>query len=261
MLPLSRKIKLSIERNLSRLIDKTYDESTIKELLIDLREIGNEIKSSAGKTNEPNAEKFDQYFEDFIDICNCIAHSNRLRGVLENNIRAHIEKIQNVLNEGGDADYYEATKVERIINGDSIVVAMLSAIFLYLNTYDKKFDREKLNPVFEDKANISLCIISLLQDTTVTLKQNTGVSILQILSHEGNYRLYCRVFNSSIQREAQERTGGAGKLIFGFPVIVTSAENIDNLQFNENDEGMPKVIETYRDDNNNLHARFIDIES
>lgn len=258
MLPLSRKIKLSIERNLNSLIDKTYDETNIKELLIDLREIGNEIKSSAGKSSESNAEAFDQTFVDFIDICNCIAHSNRLRGVLEENIRNHVDKIQTVLNKGGEADFSEATAVERVINGDSIVAAMLASIFLYLTTYDKEFDKEKLAPVFEDKADISLCIISLLQDTAVTLKNRTGVSLLHVLPHEGKYRLYCRVLNSSIQRESRERTGGTGSFVLGFPVVVTNAKNIDELQFNENADELSRIIETYRDTNGTLHARFID---
>ncbi len=258
MLPLSRKIKISIERNLNSLIDKTYDEVTLKELLIDLREIGNEIKNSAGKTTEHNAEKFDQTFTDFIDICNCIAHSNRMRGVLEKNIRNHIEKIQNVLNEGGNVNFSEATAVERVISGDSIVAAMLSTIFLYLSTYENEFDQKKLIPVSEDKADISLCIISLLQDAAITLKNKTGVSLLHVLAFDGKYRLYCRVLNSSIEREARERTGGTGSVIFGFPVVVTNAEDIDNLQFNENSDQLPKIIETYRDKNGILHARHVD---
>ena len=258
MLSLSRKIKLSIERNLNSLIDKTYNETTIKELLIDLREIGNKIKSSAGKTTDQSAEKYDQTFVDFIDICNCIAHSNRLRGVLEKNIRSHIEKIQNVLNEGGNVNYSEATAVERVISGDSIVAAMLGTIFLYLATYEKEFDQKMLAPVFEDKADISLCIISLLQDTAITLENQTGVSLLHVLAYEGKYRLYCRVLNSSIQREARERTGGTGSLILGFPVVVTNAEDIDNLQFNESSDQLPKIIETYRDKNGTLHTRFVD---
>jgi len=259
MLPLSRKIKLSIQRNLNSLIDKTFDEQTIKELLINLREIGNEIKSSAGKSTEPNADAFDKTFSEFIDICNCIAHSNRTRGGdLEKNIREHIEKIVSGLEEGGDRKLSDIMSVEQVISGDSIVAAMLASIYLYLSTYDKEFDTEKLEPVFEDKADISLCIISLLQDTAITLKKDNGIALLQILVHEGNYRLYCRALNNPIERGARERTGGKGKFVIGFPVVVTSAKCEDALSFEENTDELPRLVETYRDKKNKLHVKFVD---
>jgi len=255
MFPLSRKIKIAIERNLKALVDKTYTESTIKELLIDLREIGKRIKHSSGE----GPEMFDRAFSDFIDVCDCIAHSNRIKGVLEENIRRHVEKIAATLEEGGNRPFSDVSAVGRVLNGDAIVAAMLSTIFLYLSTYDKDFDRDQLLPVFEDKADISLCIISLLQDSTIALKQGHGHALLHVLDHEGQYRLYCQVLGSSIERDARARTGGTGRLILGFPAILTNARNIDGLCFNQSDE-IPKLIETYRGDDGRLHARFVNVE-
>jgi len=272
---LSRKTKISIARNLQSLINKTYDELCIKELLVDLREISNKIIKGEPKPGAVRNEKLDQVFKDFVDICNCIAHPNRdISGVLEKNIRKHVDKMAKAFDKNEErVSLSDLAKVDKVITGDSIVGAMLASIFLYISKYDSSISREQLNSVFEDKADISLCVISLLQDTIIKLDKNQGLAILHVLDYEGQYRLYCRVLGSSIERDARERTGGSGHIIIGFPVIVTNARNIDNLEFSEHneevhlnrefsfikyDKKLPPIIETYRGEDKNLHVRFVD---
>jgi len=193
---------------------------------------------------------------------------------LEKNIRKHLGKMTSILNEGKNSNLSDFGTVDTVINCDSVVAAMLAFIFIYISKYGDDFKREQLNSVFEDKADMSLCIISLLQDTIIKLDKNQGVAILHVLDHEGQYRLYCRVLGSSIESESRKRTGGSGHLILGFPVIVTNAKNIDNLQFNDQNEEEtinkdlsfvqynnkpPRLIETYRGEDDNLHVKFVDL--
>jgi hypothetical protein len=257
---LSRKTKISIARNLQSLIDKTYDERCVKELLIDLREISNRIIKGDPNSRTTRIEQFDQIFKDFVDICNCITHPNReISGVLEKNIRRHIKKMAQGLNQNQEnvspADFM---KVDTVITEDSIVSAMLASIYLYISKYDSTYTREQLNPVFEDKANVGLCVISLLQDTIIKLSEDKGIAILHVMDHEGQYRLNCRVLGSSIDKDSREMTRGVGHVSIGFPVVVTNAKNIDNLKFNLCSKKLPPLIETYRGEDKNLHVRFIE---
>lgn len=253
---LSRKIKISISRNLKSLIDKTYTETIIKELLIDLREIVGELIKAKG-TTIPDPKNSKQKLIEFRDICDCIAHSNRDHGVLEVNIRNHTEKIACALNNGNKA-WSEVSKVDGYITEDSIFLAMLATIFFFLSKYDKDLSREQFSPIFEDKSDIGLCIISLLQDTTFQLKHDHGNAILMVLEYEGNYRLYCSVSRSTVDKDSEERTGGSGHINFGFPVIVTTAKNIDNLRFSEQNDKSHDLIEAYRGEDNKMHVRFVD---
>lgn len=270
---LSRKTKIAIARNLKSLIDRTFTEPTVKELLVDLREISKKILEP--KEGTVRNEKMDQIFKDFVDICNCIAHPNRdISGVLEKNIRSHVDKMATALrNNEEKIGLSEFSSVDKVISGDAIVCAMLASIFLYISKYDSTFNRDHLNSVFEDKEDISLCIISLLQDTTIRLKDH-GTAILHVMDYEGQYRLYCKVLRSTVDRDAKERTGGEGHIIVGFPVMLTNAKNIDNLKFYDHNgevfinkdlsflrdsEKISPLIETYRSDiDGKLHVKFID---
>lgn len=88
----------------------------------------------------------------------------------------------------------------------------------------------------------------------MVLKENNGCALLYGYEYEGVFRLYCWILGSSIERDAKQRTGGTGSLIFSFLVIATTAHNIDGLKF-EDSYKMPNLIETYRDKKGNLHAK------
>ncbi len=133
---------------------------------------------------------------------------------------------------------------------------MLASIIVYLSDYENKFNKDSLTPVFEDSSDIGLCIISLLQDTFITLKKEHGYAILHILDYEGNFRLYYRVVGSTIEKKAQERTGGTGRILLGFPLIETYAENKDKIKLNP-EAKTPDIIETYRDSNAELKGGVI----
>lgn len=247
---LSRKVKLAIDRNLRALIAKTYTEVTVKELLIDLREV---TKYRNKNLDTPPDPRFTQAFKDFTDVCDSAAHTNRDRGILEQNIRRYVRTLDAAFNEGGEKP---VPQIDRVASGDGIVAAMLATIFFYLDAFDKKFDRNQLTPVFEDKADIGLCIISLLQDTIITLDDDKGKAHLRVLDHEGKFRLYCSILDSPIDRSARARTGGSGHVMISFPVIETNARNIDNLSFDAQGQ-VPSLIETFRADDGCLHARIL----
>jgi hypothetical protein len=256
----SRKIKLSIDRCLSDIYEDRFNEQTVKELLIDLRELAIVFRNMKG--GEP---KYDSAIAQFIEICDFIAHANRDRGVIENNIRSRIEKIAYALDHGGDEQLSEVTKVKDFINSDAIVGAMLAMAFNYLVSFKQNLSKDDLIPAWERKNDIALCIISLLQDATIKLENKGGRAFLHVVSYEGHYRLYCSVFGSRVDQDAKTRTGGTGQIIIGFPVIVTYSPDIDGVlpEIISNWESLqknikpPPIIETFRGSDTLLHVRLI----
>jgi len=271
-LVLSRKLAISIKRNLKLLIDRTYGEDTIKMLLIDLREFLLEYIYQSARNNKTKNEVFDPLFKDLRDICDCIAHSNRDRGVIEENIRSHIKKIIDAL-DAGNKTWDNVGKVDKLINGDSVVGALVSIINLFILKTNSTIERDQLIQIFHDKSNISLCIISLLQDIVVELENKKDLAILHVRERDGTYRLYCNVFVSLDGRVSNIQSGRPGYFTIGFPVIITSAKNIDGLHFYEQDTEVnfakdwsaikhrdepPPLIETYRGEDKKLHVKFVE---
>lgn len=268
---LSRKVGISISRNLQSLIDLSYTEQNVKELLIDLREISKTIVKSKPKVGLKRNENIEQQIEEFIDICNCIAHPNRnISGLLEKKIRSHIDRITTAYINEGISGFAKLAKNHKIITDESLVNVMLASIYLYISKFEDSISIDQLEAINKDKANIGLCIISLLQDTIIKLDKNQGFAILHIIDYEGLYRLYCRI----ILKDARDRFG-TERIMLEFPLIVTNARNIDNLQFPDHNKeawvskefsyairdspDSPAIVETFRGNDKDLHVRFIDI--
>ena len=187
-------------------------------------------------------------------------------------MRNHIEKIIAGL-DAGNKTWDDIGTIDKIINADSVVGALLSVINLFLLKTNITIERDQLMLIFEDKADIGLCIISLLQDTKVELENKQGSAIIHVRERDGKYKLYCNVFVSYIGKESSKQTGEAGHFIIGFPVIETSAINIDGLHFYEQDTEVnfaknwslvkhrdepPPLIETYRGQDRKLHVKFVE---
>ena len=99
--------------------------------------------------------------------------------------------------------------------------SLLITAYLYPSSFDPKISIDVFLKIHSKLDEIGLCIASLLQDSVIRLKNDRGTAALLLLSHRGFYRLYCQVFNSRIHTDAITRTKGAGRIIIGFPVMVT----------------------------------------
>jgi hypothetical protein len=252
MYVLSRKIIHAIRRNLEALQSGQFAEREVKELLIDVRELAKYVRPRIAD-GDP---KFISSYDQFIDVCDCIAHANRIKGLIERNIRAYMQKLYaniHTLN----FSQFEKLPVEDVLTGDSIVAALLATIHLSMSTYDGAFKPEAMEPVLVNRDDIALCVISLLQDSTIELKEDEGNAMLHVLTHEHKYHLYCRVLNSLIQREARERTGGTGIVFFNFPVIITNAKCTDSDELSAGPD-LPKIIEVHRIQNGLLRVKIIE---
>ena len=253
---LSRKTKASIEHCLAQVVDGTFAESTIKELMVDLRELARKFPRDGGQP------KYDKAFAHFLEVCDFVVHANRDRGVIEKNVRAHVEGLADALAKGDSEKWAKVSSVRNVIHGDELVAGMLGMTYLSLSPHDANPDTRGLERAFGRKSDIALCIISILQDSIIELKDGSGHALLHMVSFDGRYRLYYQVLNSKVEQDARARTGGTGRLILGFPVVVTNAEDIDHIlpQLSEaspmlDDPVPPPVIETYRALDGVLHVR------
>lgn len=218
MYVLSRKTKVSIERGVQTLLSGRFTERDVKELMIDLRELA---RDSA--TKDLSDPKLKILLAEFADVCDFVAHTNRSRGIFEERIRAHAEKVAKVLEVGGDGDWYDATAIERISHVDQFTLALLTTAFLFLYTYDKKYSHKNLGLSRMRWTEIGLCIASLLQDSTIRLKSGNGMATLHLLVYKGFYRVYCRVMGSKVEQNAGLKSGGGGRLFLEFPVLLTAS--------------------------------------
>lgn len=245
---INRKIIYSVRKNIELLKSGSFDEHNVKDLLIDLREI-------ARKHDTKENNKFQEQIKDFVDICDFIPHPNRDRGTIGKNIREYVNTLHEIMQSSTTNGTSQLAPNVNAINADKIVNAMLAFAYVVLYCGDKSITREYISDVFKYKDDIALCLLSLLQDSTIDL-DDEGAALLFILPFERKYRLYCQVLNSRIEREARERTKGTGMLILSFPVMLSSAPCIDNIP-SKPPQGPPNVFETFRDVENKLRMRAI----
>lgn len=246
---LSRKTKVNVERAIGKILSGTFTESTIKELMIDLRELSRDFPRIG--LSDP---MFIKSSIEFVEICDFLVHSNRNKGVFETKIREHAERMADALASGDELLWQGVSKVKPAGNIDQIITGMLSAAFLLLSSFDKSLNNDLLKRVYIKKTEISLCIISLLQDSIINLKGDRGHAILNILTFRGFFRLYCSIHDSRIHKEAKARTSGTGRLAIGFPVLVTDAIDSDHILphsapdfvMGSNIFKAPTVFETFR---------------
>lgn len=243
---LSRKILFSVLNNLDKIVSGQFTEETVKLLLIDLRE--------PAKAMLPFPEMDPKHIEArrrFIEVCDFIAHPNKDRGDLEKEIRAHAEKMADAFQLGGER-WQAVTANRKTIHGGEIVNGLQLVLSLYLHTHGR-LRLEKVVDAFRTHLDdLSLCIISILQDSVIQLNDNRGQAILNLVTHDQYYWLYCQVFGSRAETDARARTGGTGRFVLGFPVIVTNAKDHDHVLAEApdgvtvDDIAQPDIVETYR---------------
>lgn len=250
---LSRKILHSVRDSIERLKSPYFDERDVKALLVDLRELAKYLKNRLPGETTP----FTHMNTEFIDVCDFIAHASRDRGVVERNVRQHARLLYSKL-ETATVEEFTAVPVEGVLNADALVTAMLGIAFLGLSSCDKSITAEFFSDIYKRKDEVALCILSLLQDLIIDLKEEEGFAFLHLMPHEGFYRLYCRVINSRIERESRARTGGSGRMSLNFPVAFSSAKCIDDLPDCATAE-LPPIFETYRDEQMVLRVRAVSV--
>jgi len=221
---LSRKSKYSIERGLRKIQDGTFTEREIKELMLDLRELARS-NTSIGLKDAP----FSADLNEFADVADFLAHTNRTRGLFESRIREHAEGMADALQSGNEEYWSTANKVKSVSHANKVAQSLLITAYLYLSSFDSTVSIQKFLSAHKRINEIALCIASLMQDSIIRLKQDRGTATLLLLSHRGFYRVYCQVFNSKIHTDAIARSKGAGRIIIGFPVMVTNCVDNQNV--------------------------------
>lgn len=237
---LSRKIKMALDKNLRLIMEDRFSEESIKELLIDLREVAKLINNS-DSTNSAN-ERIKKSIQLFIDVCDTIAHQNRDRGVLKDYIVHNFSLIENSFK----TDILEKEKMRSPFSSDAIVSSLVGMIYFYGSKSDTDF-LINIEEVIKRKDDIALCILSLLQDTVIDL-DNECKAFLYLECYEGKYILSCSILNSQTQRDARERTGGEGSVVFNFPIIKTNAVCDKKFKVDQYTSNTPFVLKVVRDD-------------
>lgn len=253
--PINRKILRSVRNNLDRIKCGHFEERDVKELLVDLREF---TRHNVMKNLPKEIDKFHKPIQDFLEICDFMAHSYREKGIIEKNVRNYAKKLHESLLASRTADGSQSVPlVEEFINAKNVAMALLALAYWVLSAGDKSITCEYVLDAFKHCDDIALCLMSLLQDSIIELdNKKEGYAILYILPFEGRYRLYCRVIGSRIDLDARER--GARKVILQWPVIESSSPCIDDLPSHPL-QGLPHVFETFRDSENKLRMRKITV--
>lgn len=251
---LSRKVRRSIFDGIEVLRYSPFTEGDVKALLVDLRELAKYmVKGLAHETNG-----FTKLMAEFIEVCDFIAHASRDRGLIEKIVRTHVRTLHE--NIRVTPEEFVKIPVTGVLYANNFVLALASISAFALGYLDTKVCKTGIQELYERQSEIALCILSLLQDSVISLKDEEGFGVLQLMPYEGKYRIYCRVIHSKIEQEARVRTGGSGKLVLGFPVMFSAAECVDPVILSCNHEVFPQpIFETYRDENLRLQLRVAEV--
>lgn len=251
--PLSRKIQHSIHDGIECLKHGAFTETDVKALLIDLRELAKYTRDRlASETND-----FTQANREFIEVCDFVAHASRDRGIVEKLVRGHVRTLHSCLNLSPEE--FAKVPVSGVLNANKLVMSLAGIAFLGLSSSNRTLTHEYFSGLHTYQSEIALCILSLLQDAMIEIGGDEGFGMLQLIPHDGFYRVYCRVVNSKIEREARLRTGGTGRVVLGFPVMISAAKCLDaSILSADLTVFPPPVFETYRNGESGLQPLRIE---
>ncbi|WP_431104577.1 hypothetical protein [Roseateles noduli] len=186
----SRKTLRTISENLNYVKLKTFDESHVKELMVDLRELARE--SPKLKINHPQAH----IISDFAEVCDFIAHPSRTQGAFRRKIREKLGHIGKFIQEGKQlAEWGSIGRRYQHFHADQYSFGLLSTAALHPLPGDYAFT--SANTTKQLIREINVCIASILQDARVDLGDE-GQAFLRLREHHGFWWLYCRVHFSKI---------------------------------------------------------------
>lgn len=243
---LSRKVRKSIRVGIETLEAGKFTEHDLKTLLIDLREIAKYLRPAISDRAD-----FNKMLSDFTEVCDFVAHSSRTYGLVQKAGNVHLKALSSRLEL--PVDEFTNLPVPSYIDAD----VFSGIIFVVAGLALKDLSQDRIAASAKKcQDDVALCVMSLLQDSNVRFKDNEGLGVLHLMPYEGKYRIYCQALGSKMEQEAKARTGGAGKVIFGFPVVISSVrcEDPDILGCDFGTDPAP-IFETYRDENSILRMR------
>ncbi len=249
---LSPKVKAEIDNNIQALIDRTYTETNIRELLISLRKIARRLIDRPGTDPKEN-----RALRLFSEVGAFIAHPDTNGGVIPKIIKEFVRRIDRALKKGGEKAVTNLP-APQALSGDEVVDGLLSTVSLYLSLYESRFHKDQLLPVFEDKADISLCIISILQNLPFVYFAQNWRAILYVKDNDYFYGLYCKVHNPPASGSTEKQAHGSRRVSLSFPIMDTAAPNLNGIYFDDR-FAIPPPIETYRAGDDRIHVRFLSL--
>jgi len=249
----SNKTLISVRNGIERIKSGIFTENDVRELMLDLREASTYISNQLSKeTNE-----FTALIKIFIDVCDFIVHPDRDDGVIEENVRRHVRKLHAAVESSTVEDFINIP-VEGVLNANKVVLGMAGIAYFLLSSVDKSLSTDYFISLQDHQAEVALCIMSILQGMTIDLRENEGSAALQLYPYGGIYRVYCQIINSRIEREARDRTGGAGRVFLGFPIMISTVSSSDASEPDFLYETTPfPIFETYRENGRELKLRVL----
>ena len=254
---LSRKVLFSVLGNTHKILTGDFTEDHLKCLMIDLRELANEMNNNPSPNLKDNLA-----LERFLEACDFVAHTNKNRGIITEQIEAHADKIASALrnpNENGQISIF----LQEGVSANQIVHGLFITLGVFLRRFDLYGEDTIVDAFVKHGDDIALCIISILQDSRIRLMDNKGWAILYIAVFENRYGLYCRLHEFKIELPGVEGAIKPDPQILRFPVILTGAKDTDHVLLDAaTDEAQlkgisePKLIETCRGEDRKLHVRL-----
>lgn len=247
------KIYKSISENYNLIKSKRYNETNIKELLIDLRFV------ATTKRKEFRDSPFEEDLNEFIDFCNFVAHPIKDRGFIAKRIIENINLLEKALiDPNGLIQYENGTPYFdklKTYSSSNYITYMLTMIFLVLQN---KISQHELENVLESESkDISLCILSLLQNSIIEL-DNKGIekAILLLNSNDNYLCLYSVIYSEKINIQLKE-SGFNPNADSSFFLLPTVTSNISHIKVHQINREQPQFFETYRDSIGKLNLRLI----
>lgn len=243
----------SILENYNLIKTKRYTEKHIKELLIDLRLIANLSKKSF------KSSPFEEGVNEFIDFCNFIAHPIKDRGFIAKRILENIDLLKQSLINPKDIVQFENSKMYfdklKTYPVSNYITYIFTMLFLVLQ---KDITQKELETVSKQESkDISLCLLSLLQNSIIELdKKDIEKSVLILNSNEDYLFLYSVIYSEKINIQLKESgfNPNADSSLFMLPTI---SSDISHIKVDQINREHPQFYETYRDAYGNLDIRLI----
>lgn len=244
--------KISTKKNYDSLVNGTFTEDNIKELMIDLRERTKYLKRELNSKDCDNNSLI-KFVDDFNEISDFIGHPNRDKGLLAKRIKKYISASKEKYPKGipnnpdiGPKDF--------VMDVYSIITGLIIILENYLTVYGINVNKEDSLKILKFRDDIALCIISLLQEYSIDLSDDPLFkhSILIIKCYGNTLHLCLKTF--------LPRSDPKLKLVdeHDITVIYTNVENTDGLVIENSikEKKKGKIIETYRNSNGVLKAKF-----
>lgn len=247
------KVYKSILENYNLIKSKRYTEKNIKDLLIDLRFVATTNRKVFRNS------KFEEDLNEFIDFCNFIAHPIKDRGFIAKRIIENINLLKESLIDPNGLIQFQNGKLYfdklKTYSSSNYVTYMLTMIFLVLQNTISQYELQ--NVLDSESKDISLCILSLLQNSVIELdKQDTEKATLMLNSNNNYLFLYSVIYSEKIdiQLKESEFNPNTNSSLFLLPTVTS---DISHIKVNQTNREQPQFYETYRDSFGKLNLRLI----